>query len=412
MPLLRNRNPKYRKHRPSGQAMVTISGRDFYLGPWQSAASKIEYDRLVGEWLTARRQPPGSRLPDLRVAELIERFRAHAEKYYRRPDRTPSGEADAFKPALAIVNGLYGATAAANFGPLALENCRRAMIEKGWCRTHINAQVSRVKLVFSWGVSQELLPPSVHHALSTIKGLRMGKTEARESEPVRPVPDCVVDETIRHLSSVVGAMVQIQRLSGARPGEICGMKIGEIDRSSPVWIFRPAAHKTQHYGHDRVIFIGPKAQKILQSFMLKLDPAAHVFSPADAVAELRQRRSEDRKTPLSCGNTIGSNRKRKPNRMPGKFYEVAAYRRAISRACKLAFPPSPEIASDRKMLKEWRRDRCWHPHQLRHSAATDIRRQFGLEAAQQILGHSTLSATRIYAERSSEAARQIAAKIG
>ena len=50
MPRLIHSVPRYRLHRASGQAVVTIDGRDHYLGVWKSTASKIEYDRLVGEW--------------------------------------------------------------------------------------------------------------------------------------------------------------------------------------------------------------------------------------------------------------------------------------------------------------------------------------------------------------------------
>ena len=45
--------PKYRKHRPTGQAVVTIAGKDHYLGPHGTKASIAEYDRLVGEWMAA-----------------------------------------------------------------------------------------------------------------------------------------------------------------------------------------------------------------------------------------------------------------------------------------------------------------------------------------------------------------------
>lgn len=47
--------PKYRKHRASGQALVRLSGKDFYLGPYGSKTSLAEYDRLVAEWLQAGR---------------------------------------------------------------------------------------------------------------------------------------------------------------------------------------------------------------------------------------------------------------------------------------------------------------------------------------------------------------------
>ena len=49
--------PSYRLHKPSGRAVVTLNGRDHYLGPWNSPESSAEYDRLVGEWLAARQAP-------------------------------------------------------------------------------------------------------------------------------------------------------------------------------------------------------------------------------------------------------------------------------------------------------------------------------------------------------------------
>jgi hypothetical protein len=52
MPRL-NRPPKYRKHKASGQAVVTLGGVDHYLGPHGTKASRREYDRLIGEWLVS-----------------------------------------------------------------------------------------------------------------------------------------------------------------------------------------------------------------------------------------------------------------------------------------------------------------------------------------------------------------------
>jgi len=51
MPKLVHRLPKYRKHKASGQAVVTINGQDHYLGRWQYAGSKAEHKRLIGEYL-------------------------------------------------------------------------------------------------------------------------------------------------------------------------------------------------------------------------------------------------------------------------------------------------------------------------------------------------------------------------
>jgi integrase len=59
-----------------------------------------------------------------------------------------------------------------------------------------------------------------------------------------------------------------------------------------------------------------------------------------------------------------------------------------------------------------RRAHRWHPHQLRHTVATRIRQRFGLDAAQVVLGHSELGTTQVYAERNSEAARDVMKAIG
>ena len=215
MPRLTQRNPKYRQHRASGQAIVTIHGRDYYLGPWKSKASKAEYDRLIAEYLANGRQSPTSG-PGLTVMELVDRFRQHIEVYYRHADGTPTSEIATFSAPLDLLAKLYGRTPAREFGPLALDALRGEMIRLGWCRGVINHHTARIKMVFKWAVAKELVPASVHHGLTAVAGLRAGRSDARESEPVRPVDSAVVDATLPHLSSVVAGMVQVQRLTGAR----------------------------------------------------------------------------------------------------------------------------------------------------------------------------------------------------
>jgi integrase len=73
--------------------------------------------------------------------------------------------------------------------------------------------------------------------------------------------------------------------------------------------------------------------------------------------------------------------------------------------------PAAKLAR-RSARAAWRAKHVWHPHQLRHAAATRLRKAFGLEAAQAILGHKTLKVTEIYAEKNVEAARKIMAAVG
>jgi len=58
VPKLKDRIPKYRLHRRSGQAIVTLNQKDHYLGSYDSESSKLEYDRLIAEWLAHSRHMP------------------------------------------------------------------------------------------------------------------------------------------------------------------------------------------------------------------------------------------------------------------------------------------------------------------------------------------------------------------
>jgi integrase len=416
-----NKNPSYRLHRQSGQAVVTLNGRDILLGKYGTAASRNEYNRRIGEWIQNGRQPAVA-AADLSINELIGRYKSHVESYYRHPDGSPTGEADNIRDALKPLRKLYGTTLASDFSPLKLKAVREAMIDpkmidpnatgKGWCRTLVNHNIHRVRALFAWAVENELVPPAVHHGLCAVKMLKMGRTEARESKPILPVADDVVDATLPYLSSTVTAMVKLQRLTGARPGEIAGIRTTDIDTTGNVWLYRPAQHKTQHHGRQRIISIGPKAQDVLQPFLKPLNPAAYCFSPADSMAEMREQRHQARKTPQHWGNRIGTNRTRKPRRTPSERYDDHSFRRAIKRACDLAFPVPADLLEDPQSVVKWKRDHRWHPNQLRHSAATEIRKRFGLEAAQCVLGHASPNMTLTYAERDQAAASRIAAEVG
>lgn len=71
MPKLKVRIPKYRLHKASGKAVVTLNGRDIYLGEYGSEASQAEYNRLLAEWQLNGRATPQSREDELTIDELI-----------------------------------------------------------------------------------------------------------------------------------------------------------------------------------------------------------------------------------------------------------------------------------------------------------------------------------------------------
>ena len=420
MPRLTQSVPKYRKHKSSGQAIVELSGKQYYLGPHGTKTSKVEYDRLIGEWLQRGRQPnPSEQVgSELSVVELIAKYLTWANGYYVK-NGEPTSEVQCIGLSLRIVRKLYGATACVDFGPVALKAVRQRMIDDGLSRKLINQRIGRVKRMFKWGASDELIPPSIHEALRTVEGLRRGRSEARETESVRPIDVAIVDQTIQHMPEVVADMVRLQRLMGCRPDEICMIRPKDIDRQDAVWKYEPMQHKTQHHGKERVIAIGPIAQGILLKYLAR-EPAMFCFRPCDSEAKRRAAQHMARKTPVSCGNRPGTNRKQKPKWTAGERYGVDSYRRAISRACKLAYP-HPTLSAkkkselkpeEREELKQWDKQNLWAPNRLRHSRATEVRKKFGLAAVQVVLGHSHASTSEIYAERDQQLAAEVALATG
>lgn len=346
MPKLKeNQVPSYRLYRQSGQAIVTLSGRDHLLGAHGSPESRAKYDRLIAEWLANGRRAEYRGAAGLTVSRVIAEFWAHAKAYYGSPNGSQTGELENFRVALIPLRRLYGATLAAKFGPKALTALQREMIRMGWCRNHINRQTARVRQMFKWAVAQELAPPAVYHGLVAVAGLREGKCDARESKPVRPVPDAWVELTLPHLARQVQAMIRLQLLTGMRPGEVVIMRGCDLDTGGNVWVYRPLRHKTEHHGVVREVRLGPKAQEIIRPF-LKPDLQAYLFSPAEAESERQAARRAARKTKVWRSHEQRQRRLRAghPRAAIRDRYDTYSYRQAIGRACDIAFPPPADLA--------------------------------------------------------------------
>jgi integrase len=332
--------PSYRRHRRSGQAVVTLTDpsgerRDVYLGTYGTVASRQEYARVIGEWEAAGQRLPAqnAEAPDLTMNELLLAYWRHAEQYYGFKIDTQRGDAACLRNVLALVRQLYGKTPAADFGPLALKACREKMIEKGWSRGYINSQVDRLRRMFKWAAGEQLLSISIYQELQAVTGLRRGKTGAKETAKVKPANPDHVEAAIPFMRTPVQGMVRFQQLTGCRPTEACLLRALDLDMSNPkCWIYRPGsdqgehgAHKTAHHGHDRVILIGPKAQEVIRAF-LTTDLTSHLFRPKDATRERNERRRASRQTPLYPSHVRQQvyKRKQRPRRAPGERYTVCA----------------------------------------------------------------------------------------
>jgi integrase len=192
------------------------------------------------------------------------------------------------------------------------------------------------------------------------------------------------------------------------------MRAIDIDMSGKVWLYRPGSdqgphgnHKTAHRGQKRIIPIGPRGQEIVRQY-LKTDLHAYLFSPREAVEELRAEQRARRKTKVQPSQVC--RKKRNPKRKAHDRYAVRSYAVAIGRACiradEQAHTQHPEIPADQVIIPHW------HPHQLRHTKATEIRREAGLDAARAVLGHRSPTITEVYAEIDVNKAAEIMARLG
>jgi hypothetical protein len=90
------------------------------------------------------------------------------------------------------------------------------MIESDLCRSEVNKRVRHIIRAFRWAVGEEMIPASVSQSLKAVSGLRRGRADVRESEPVRPVPEALVDAVRPFVARQAWAMIECKRLAKSR----------------------------------------------------------------------------------------------------------------------------------------------------------------------------------------------------
>ena len=385
---MKKQQPKYALHKATGQARVRINGKSIYLGEYDSEESRRRYDEVVTDYMKGTLNVSFHKLT---IAQLCIAYVKHAKSYYVKNGRITS-EVSNIQVALRPLVKLHGKCLVSEFGPAKLKQVREQMIADGIVRKSVNRGVGRIKRMFRWGVENEMVSPTVLAAINAVPGIRYGRTAAVEAEPIKPVPDAHIEAIEGRVNRFVWGMIQLQLATGMRPGEVRLMRTCDINMSGDVWEYRPQEHKTEHHGRQRLIFIGPKGQEILKSFLTD-DSQSYLFSPVAAERERSETRRANRQTKLTPSQRA---RLAEPNRRrkPGECYTVTSYCRVIHKACEAA-----EI-------------RVWTPNQLRHNAATALRRIYDIETVRTILGHATGFTTEVYAELDFAKAKSVIGKVG
>lgn len=397
-----SRIPSLRLHRPSGQAVVTLAGRDRYLGPYGSPEAKQAYDRLVGEWLAAGRPRASGLAPSM--AEVLADYLEFAQDYYAAPSRELEGIRVALRPLKA-----YADQPAASFGPLALRAIMDDWVRSGLSRSTINARKGKIIRFVRWGVSREKIPSWLLEGLRAVEPLRAGRTSAREPLPRTAVDEATVRATLPYLPPAVAAIIELLWLTGARPSEILSMRTGDLDRTTDpaCWRYRPRQHKNSHRNQTRVICLGPQAQAILAPW-LRADPDAYLFQPREAAEaqrsaaktphrtdRQRERAAANKRRAAAAKRKVRGKRPRaESSRAPGDIYDHRRISNAVRRACLKHGIPR------------------WTPYQMRHSMATRVEKMIDFETARKVLGKRSVADTVRYVHADEHAAAETMKRIG
>ena len=327
------------------------------------------------------------------VGELVDKYFAWAERTLR-----PVGENRAHDTVTRtrrirrFLEG-YRNWAIDDFGPDELRDVQEAMknhtYQRGksrarYTRRGINDNLKQIRAIWEWGVGREIVTVAQAKRLEEVKSLRMGQAPDPASRP--RVTEAEFKKVIQAVNTVVADMLWLIWYTAMRPGEVCKMRPFDILRDDPdCWMYIPGRdktpvgeHKTMRFGRVKIVPLASKPQRILARRITDFSSKDYVFKPAEAIGELQERRSRNRKTPMSCGNRPGTNRRSHPMIRPGDRYTTNALRNACKRGCARAGVEP------------------FKPYDLRRSTATGTRSILGKEAAKLLLGHANMDTTDIY----------------
>ena len=406
MPKLSMRPPKLCRKTSNDTGYVYVNGRQVYMGKWGAVAEE-NYRRFLSDW-AARSLPEKQRRDNSFLAsDLFARYLEYISSIsvYSVSDRQRATFV------IGVISELYPGIAVDDFGPPQLEFVRDHILNAGftkkgvrreYSRQYLNKLTNAIRSIFKWGVSKALVKRETHETLTYVEPLRYRRCSAPESVQRNDARDQDIDAVLPYMLPVYRTMIQLLRLTGMRPSELCRLRKVDIDRSRPdgIWLYTPSEHKTKARGKQRVVPFGAKAQLLLGNWLDKKKDTEFVFSPLDARQEQWELQRMERKTPLTP-----SQRKRDERNSARKGaslnqqMSVNSLSRAVLRAIEKARHDGHTVES-------------WTPYCVRHQVITEIALLEGPVASQRIAGHSSLNTTDIYNHAALEESVAVAKKYG
>lgn len=293
----------------------------------------------------------------LSLHQLRELYLRHAQTHYRRRSGDPTREHLNMKAALDRFVAFAGE---AMIGARINRHLVRAWVDQlaaeGLSRAYVNQCLSRVRRWVRWSADFDHVPFSVTEDLRLVRPLAPFRSKAKEpAHGAAPSLDDVI-HVCGSLPPIARDVLQLIKLTGARPSELLELTNGEVFNDDHGPRIVPRQHKSAHHGHQRVIPLTTGAFAILATRWRPMLPSDRVFE---------------------CHRTRRGH------------YSIDAFRAAIKRACKHAgIVP-------------------FTPYQVRRAVARHVRQHRGLDAAQALLGHSSSRTTELYAPLTAGDARTL-----
>lgn len=393
----------HHKTRDLGYSIVPGTRKTVYHGRWGQATTKKNYLRWCAELLTDEIMP-SMVAPDHEpvVADLVNAFIKYAVNYYRDPvTGKATSQLAVVKSALRELD-LYLETKIKEFTPSVLLAVRAGIVnrdvmpqsdgtpKKKLCISSVNGAITKIRMMFRMGVEWELVPVETYQALACVKHLNWRTAPTlRNPDKITPVPVEYFSLIMPHLKPLYQAVLKVHLATGMRVKELCSMRWSEITEIEPgLWCYSPAEHKNSHRGDARKVYMKADLIELMRSVRKPLWDKDAVW----------------------CQKGVGKS--------AGYSGMISGdgYARAIEGA-QLRYNEGRVAINqggrtDKKKLSTTSAKRIpmahWTPLQIRHTVATQIRQTHGLEGAQAVLGHSTLDATQIYAEKRDDLARSVA----
>jgi integrase len=382
-------SPRYCGPHKTGQAYsvwpigTAEAGRMRYHGKYGTPESRENYRRWLAEMGTDTEGLAGSGdRPLLTIAEWWEQWLDWTDqrgRYHKAGEET-SGLGN-YRSAMSWLLPLYGSMLATDFEPYHLDIVREDMAEAGLARNTINAYVGKIKRIWRRAAAKGIVDREHYLALEAVEPYQI-QEGGRETERVLSVPEEAVQAVLEVVTPPVRAMIEICCWSGCRTQEARLMRTCDIKDEDPIippqlqgrcWVYRPPRHKTEHHGINRLILLGPQAQAIIEPWLRPTERERYLFSPYESKSHLIRKRM------TKHGRRVGKSPQR--NTLPtDRAYSPSCLWDAITDACeKLGIPH-------------------WHPHQLRHLAATRLAKAYGIEITQILLGHADIKTTLKYVD--------------